>query len=184
MAETLLFAVPAPSVDEEPAVNIHWYQSADGLAWGSVPVASAVIAELVFDSAKGKYVFPAPAADPAKYSQLKTESASGQFSPFGAIVPPRPAGADMCVILADVMTFGVEPQEGIAFSLTAKTKVLHRFLVDSSPLKQLTDADGRVSFNVMAGGIYELVSTIIGKPITINTTGQVIVNVADVIDPP
>jgi hypothetical protein len=184
MAETLLFSVPAPTVDEEPAVNIHWYQSMDGLTWGSVAVASAVIADLAFDTAKGKYIFPAPDADPVKYSQLKTESASGMFCPFGAIVPPRPAGTDMCLIIADVMTFGLQAKEGIEFSLSSKSKVLHRYLVDGAMLKQLTDVDGRVSFNVMAGGVYEMGSTIIGRPITIDTTGQVLVNVADVIDPP
>lgn len=184
MAETLLFAVSVPTADEDPAVNIHWYQSADGLTWGSVPVESAAIATLAVDEARGKYIFPSTSADPAKYSQLKTESAAGIFCPFGAIVPPRPGGANMCTIVADVVNFGVEPKAGIGFSLAIKTKTLNGYLVDAAATKKETDADGRVAFEVMSGGIYEMVSTIIGKPIEIDTTGQVIVNVADVISPP
>lgn len=182
MAETLLFALLPLAVNEDPAVSVHWYQSVDGLSWGDVAVDTAAIATLAYDNAKGKYIFPSTIADPAKYSQLKTESADGIFSPFGAIVPPRPTGADICTIQVDVVSFGVQPKEGIAFTLESKTKALHGFVIDSAQEKILTTGGGRVTFNVMRGGIYELTSTVIGKPVQIDTAGLAFINVADLIE--
>lgn len=182
MAETLVFNIPTPAATEATPVSVYWYQSTDGYTWGAA-VDNSLIADLTIDPVSDKYVWESAVAAPDKYHQVKTKSASGIYSSFGAIIPPRPTDPDMCTILADVVTFGMVAKAGIQFSLSSKTKSLHNYLVDSAQTKLLTDAAGRVTFNVMRGGVYEMVSTIIGRPIEIDTTGLTFVNVADLIDP-
>ncbi len=87
MAEVLLFEIPALIAGEAAAVSVLWHQSVDGITWDVTPVDTILIANLTIVS--GKYRWASALADPAKYHQLKTQSANGQVAEHGAVVPPR-----------------------------------------------------------------------------------------------
>lgn len=91
MAEALIFHISPSGPGEEPAARVLWYQSDDGETWSSQPVDSIDVSDpvLQYDAETGSYRWESPLADPTKYHQLKTESASGIISTQSAVIPPR-----------------------------------------------------------------------------------------------
>lgn len=181
MAETLLFSIPAPGAGEEAATTVRWYQSIDGAAWGTA-VDSIAVADLPVDALAGKYVWASALADPAKYHQLKTESAGGVQSTFGAILPPRSADPAVCIIYAETKSLGLQPVAAEKMTIRIKTpKGVGGTVIDDASQTAVTDANGRVQIPIVQGVVVEIDFPPVKQTLTVDTTGKNLVNIADLL---
>ncbi len=177
MAETLLFDIPTPIANEEAVSLIHWWQSLDGNIWDAA-IDSIQVANLPTDVATGKKRWASLVADPAKFHQLRSESASGTVAITGEVIPPRTATV-LCEIYADLRDFGLHPLSGVNFLLTPKTISVFRMVISQIPNNTQTDSDGKVRMYVAMGGTYIVSSSAMKVPVTIDTTGKHFINIAD-----
>jgi len=176
MSETLLFLIPPPDAFQDPATIVHWYQSTDGNTWGTV-IDTVAVSILLVDTATGKLKWTSALADPAKYHQLKTESSAGIVSSFGAILPPKLDNPDMCMISVDVRSHDMVAVQKYPVAITPRTQALNGIIFDGIVDKVETGVNGRVTFVVAKGGVYDISLGTIKK--TIDTTGKTFINVAE-----
>jgi len=99
-----MFDIPEPTAAEDPAVAVVWYDSADGAAFA--PIGEEQVVNLDVDPLSEKYVWPLEVADTARYQMLKTRSAGGIESAFGALLPPLPANPGLQTVFGTVKEFG------------------------------------------------------------------------------
>lgn len=177
MAETIMFDVPVPVEPEVAAARVNWYDSIDGITWGTI-VDSALISSLSTDPASGKKIWTSSAADPTKYHTIRSESALGIVNPIGPVLPPRNI-ASFCEIYADLRDFGAAPVAGIRIKMAVKSKKIQSSVVTNAPYSFVTDASGIARVTVMQGLTVLITSDIIGNSIQIDTTGKSFINVAD-----
>ena len=102
MAATIKFKIPAPAAGEDAAVRVVWYESPDGLEF--TEIADELVASL--DVVDDFIIWPLEAADPANYQMIKTKSAGGVESAFGAMLPPLPTSPGLQSVFGSVKEFG------------------------------------------------------------------------------
>lgn len=177
MAESLLFDIPEPVMDEDPAVSIHWHQSTDGNLWEVTPVDTILVTDLPVDLTTGKYRWASTTADPAKYHQLRTVSAIGAINPNGLVVSPRVV-KDLCEIYVDVRDFGLEPKPGIVFLVHVKTVKLGGIIFDPSEIKRSTDATGILSIFVAKNCSFDISCKSLNIIKRVDTTNKSYINLS------
>lgn len=117
MAEIIFFNIPAPTIGEDAAVKVYWFQSIDGDTWDTEAVDSILVANLPIDTDTGKYRWDSSLVDPDKHHLLKTESVTGVMSSYGVVTPPR---AYQPIVRREINNYGQplvdfegQPQEGV-----------------------------------------------------------------------
>lgn len=177
MAETLLFTIPAPTVNEEPAFRLHWHQSIDGNVWGAV-IDTILVSELGIDTATGKYIWTSANADPTKYHTIRTETEDGSINIVSQTIPPRYEFA-MTEIYADLRDFELLPQSGVEFTITPKTSARNGVLIDAASEVKTTNSDGILSVFVPQNTQYEITSTAIGgRTLSVRSSNKTFINLA------
>jgi hypothetical protein len=121
MSVVIQFAVPEAGAGEGAAVTAIWHESPDGAEYAEI--GRSLLSALPMES--GKYVWELAEADGANYQLIKTATAGGVVSPFGALLPPLPSVPGLQALHGNAKEFGAATwSEGDTVTMTLQGEQL------------------------------------------------------------
>ncbi|MCK5610344.1 hypothetical protein KAR91_51200, partial [Candidatus Pacearchaeota archaeon] len=110
-----------------------------------------------------------------------TENATHIF--YGdTVLIPQPGNPDACLLIIDLIDIGVEVSADVAFTVELKNppKAVSGNIIDPSCKEFKTDVNGHLEITLVKGCKYDVKSKVLKQAaITIDTTGQTSINLAD-----
>lgn len=99
---SIAFTIPSSGPGEDAAVSVVWYQSDDGANF--TQIAEEDVANLT--DVDGVYTWEESTAETGKYQLVKTRTAGGVLSLFGALLPPVQGNPALQTLTGNVKEFG------------------------------------------------------------------------------
>lgn len=168
MAETFMFGVATPGLNEDAVDSVRCYESADGMTgWALVDTVNLGTLVPVDDV----YTWASALADSTKYHQLVPVSAAGIERAMSPILPPRPTDPTSFIIYFYAKDLGLAITSSIRLQASTDEYASTGNTVFLKSTSVNTDADGYAALTIPAD-IGEVIVTIGKEKAVLDTTGR------------